>query len=75
MKKFDMVLLVVHETKKIGEMAQYKCVNRKESSRLTHIYQQIAEVPKIGSKIGGEKLLAKKSTDKYLFLITKTEKL
>ena len=73
MKKFDMVLLVVHETKKTGEMAQYKCVNRSESNRLTRIYQQTAKVPEIGSKIGGEKLLSKKSTDKYLFLITKTE--
>ena len=71
MKNFDMVLLVVHETKK----AEYKCVNRHESNRLTRIYQQGAKVPEIGSKIGSEKLLAKKSTDKYLFLITKTEQL
>ena len=73
MKNFDMVLLVVHETKKEGEMAQYKCVNRHESNRLTHIYQQTAKVPEIGSKIGSENLLAKKSNDKYLYLITKTE--
>ena len=73
MKNFDMVLLVVHETKKDGKMAQYKCVNRKESSRLTQIYQQTAKVPEIGSKIGSEKLLARKSNNKYLYLITKTE--
>ena len=73
MKNFDMVLLVVHETKKEGEKMEYRCVNRHESNRLTRIYQQSAKVPKIGSKIGGEKLLAKKSTNKYLFLITKTE--
>ena len=75
MKKFDMVLLVVHETKKEGKKMEYRCVNRHESNRLTDIYQRTAEVPKIGSKIGSEKLLAKKSTDKYLFLITKTEQL
>ena len=73
MKNFDMVLLVVHETKKEGKMAGYKCVNRRESERLTYIYQRTAEVPGIGSKIGSEKLLAKKSNNKYLYLITKTE--
>ena len=73
MKNFDMVLLVVHETKKDGKMTGYKCVNRNESNRLTRIYQQSAEVPEIGTKIGGEKLLAKKSNNKYLYLITKTE--
>lgn len=75
MKNFDMILLVVHETKTEGKMPQYKCVNRNESNRLTRIYQQSAKVPEIGSKIGNEKLLSKKSTDKYLFLITKTKKL
>ena len=73
MKNFDMVLLVVHETKKEGEKMEYRCVNRYESNRLTCIYQRTAKVPEIGSKIGSEKLLAKKSTDKYLFLITKSE--
>ena len=73
MKNFDMVLLVVHEAKKEGKMAEYKCVNRHESNRLTHIYQRTAKVPEIGSKIGSEKLLAKKSNEKYLYLITKTE--
>ena len=73
MKNFDMVLLVVHETRKEGKMSEYKCVNRHESNRLTRIYQRTAKVPEIGSKIGGEKLLAKKSNDKYLYLITKTE--
>ena len=73
MKNFDMVLLVVHETKKEGEKMEYRCVNRNESDRLTRIYQSTAEVPEIGSKIGREKLLAKKSTNKYLYLITKTE--
>ena len=68
-----MVLLVVHETKKDGEKMEYRCVNRYESNRLTHIYQRTSKVPEIGSKIGGEKLLAKKSNDKYLYLITKTE--
>ena len=73
MKNFDMVLLVVHETKKEGEKMEYRCVNRNESNRLTRIYQSTAKVPEIGSKIGREKLLAKKSTNKYLYLITKTE--